>query len=426
MSQASTATANGGNGGFSALKSRNYQLFFVGQFISVTGTWMQTLAQAWLVLALTKSPLKLALVNVCQFAPVLVLGLFAGVIADRFPKRNVLIITQSFACVLAAVLAILDRTGNVRLWQVYVLALGLGIVNAFDMPTRQAFVGEMVPPEDLMSAIALNSSLFNMGRLLGPALAGLVLASLGTAACFGLNSLSYLAVIAALAAMRIAEQPAKKHARGLTEIREGLAYVRQTPLVLGTIVFVGLVATFGLNFNVWIPLLARFEFDTGARGFGILMSALGLGSLVGALGLAARGRIPRPMAILGTAALLGVAELCLVLAGHLDAPLAVALGILPIMGLAMTTTMAMANTTVQSQTPQHLKGRVMSVYMTVFAGTAPLGALVAGSVADRFGTLTSIAIGATVTLVTVGVLASILRRYQGSQPVPAPTAAPEA
>ncbi len=384
--------------GLSAFKHRNYRLFFSGQLISVTGTWMQSLAQAWLVLTLTDSPLQFSLVNVCQFAPVLLFAIAAGVVADRFPKRNVLLITQALSGLLAGTLAILVATDSVELWHVYALALGLGIVNAFDMPTRQSFVVEMVGREDLMNGIALNSSLFNVGRIVGPAIAGLLLATKGPALCFGVNAISYIAVIAGLLMMRLKPVQTAREGTGLQRMREGFSYVRATPAVLMPLTLVALIAIFGLNFNVWIPLLAKKEFEVGADGFGILMSALGLGSLTGALFLAFSGRGPRPRLILISAAILGVAEMALAVAAIIPLHVAIAFVILPLMGFAMSTTNAMANTIVQTASPQHMRGRVMSVYMTFFAGTAPIGAFLAGLIADKLGTPTSMAFGGAISL----------------------------
>jgi len=392
--------------GLSSLRHRNYRLFFAGQLISVIGSWMQTTAQSWLVVSLTASAFKLSLVNVCQFAPVLVLGLFAGVVVDRVPKRTILLATQSSAAICAATLAILDGSGYVRLWHVYVVGLCVGIVNAFDMPARQSFVVDMVGKEDLPNAIALNSSIFNAGRLVGPAVAGLLIATLGTAVCFALNAVSFLAVIAGLLMMRIAPVRTERSGTGLARLREGLAYVRATPVVLLTVILAGFVATFGMNFNVWVPLLAKHEFDVGAGGFGVLLSALGLGSLAGALALAFLARGARPGIMLTTAAALGVTELVLAIAAGLSAPIVVGLVLLPILGFAMTATMSMANTTVQTATPNELRGRVLSVYFTVFAGSAPFGALLTGAAASRFGTAASIAMGGAVTLAAAIVVAS--------------------
>lgn len=401
-----------------ALSHRNYRLYFGGQLVSVTGTWMQMLAQSWLVLSLTSSPLKLALVNVMQFAPILFLGLFAGVVADRFSRRKVLLVTQAFSALLALTLAILDFTDRVVLWQVYVLALGLGIVNAFDMPARQAFVVEMVGPEDLPNAIALNASIFNAGRLIGPAIAGVLLAFFGTAFCFSLNAASYLAVIAALLMMRLPQTVQRTRKSGLGDLLEGLSYVRTTRAVGFTLLLVGLTATFALNFSIWMPLLAKEDFDAGPRGFGLLMATLGLGSLVGALVLAFYVKRSNPALMVGTAALLGAAEIAVALVAGLGAHIAVGLLIIPVMGFAMTMTMASANTFIQTSSPPELRGRVMSVYMTVFAGTAPAGALFAGAVSSAFSTPVSLALGGVIALVIASSLA--LSGVFKSTPLPLP------
>ena len=406
--------------GLSAFQHRNYRLFWFGQLVSVTGTWMQTLAQSWLVLSLTSSAFRLGLVNVFQFAPVLALGLVGGVLADRFPKRSLLVATQTTSALLAAALALLVWSGQVQLWQVYALALGLGIVNALDMPTRQAFVVDMVGKDDLMNAIALNSSLFNAARIVGPALAGLLLATVGMAACFGINAVSYLAVIAGLLLMRL--EPGRRQPAGgdIARLREGLAYVRRTPGVYFPIILVGLVGTFGMNFAVWVPLLAKHDLDVGAGGFGILMSSLGVGALIGALGLAFVGRSPSRRYIVGTAMALGAMEVLLALAAAIPLPVAVAMVLLAGLGLAMTTTMAMANTRVQTTAPDELRGRVMSVYMTVFAGTGPFGALLAGVAATALGTPGSLALGGAVTVAAAIAVALMSRRVSAAAPLPAP------
>lgn len=391
--------------GLAAFKHRNYRLFWFGQLISVTGTWMQTLAQSWLVLSLTSSALLLGLVSVFQFAPVLLFGMFAGVLADRLPKRNLLVVTQVIAMVLATILAVLVATERVELWHVYALALGLGINNAFDMPARQAFVAEMVGKEDLPNAIALNSSLFNAARIVGPALAGLLLATLGAAFCFGINAASYLAVVAGLLMMRITPRPTASRGRGVAQLREGLSYVRRTPEILRPVLLVGLVATFGMNFNIWIPLLAKQDFAGGAGSFGLLMASSGVGSLVGALGLAFVVRSVQRWMVFAAAAALGVFNLALALSGAESVPVPLAMVVLAFVGLSSTTMMAMANTTVQTASPDELRGRIMSVYMTVFAGTAPFGAVIAGLVANRFGAPTSVAVGGIVTLAAVATIA---------------------
>jgi MFS family permease len=397
--------------GLAAFRHRNYRLFWYGQLISVTGTWMQTLAQSWLVLSLTSSALLLGLVSVFQFAPVLLLGMVAGVLADRLPKRRLLVITQSISMVLASILTILVATDRVELWHVYALALGLGLANAFDMPARQAFVVEMVGKDDLPNAIALNSSLFNAARIVGPALAGLLLATLGAAVCFGLNAVSYIAVIVGLLMMRLTAHPTVSRGRGIQQMREGLSYVRSTPEILRPVLLVGLVATFGMNFNVWIPLLAKQDFAGGAGAFGLLMAASGVGSLIGALLLAFVVSSVRRWMVFIAAGAMGVFNLALALSGASSVPIPLAMLVLALVGLSSTTMMAMANTSVQTAAPDELRGRIMSVYMTVFAGTAPFGAVIAGSTANRFGAPVSVAIGAVVTLVAVAAIG-----FWGQQP----------
>ncbi|MCC6945037.1 MAG: MFS transporter [Thermomicrobiales bacterium] len=408
------------SGGLAAFQHRNYRLFFGGQLVSVTGTWMQSLAQSWLVLTLTSSAIKLGLVNVLQFAPVLVFGLVAGVLADRIPRQRILLATQAVSGVLAATLAVLTWTGAVRLWHIYVLALILGIVNAFDMPSRQAFVGDMVAPEHLSNAIALNSSLFNMGRLIGPALAGLILATWGPAVCFAINSVSYVGVLAGLFLMEIPKRERKvSSSTGISQIKEGFAYVRATPVVALTMVMVAFGGIFALNFNVWMPLLAKIEFGGGAGAFGLMMASLGLGSLVGALFLAFKVRSPRPRRMLITAAVLGLSEIVMGVAAHLGVPVPLALVIVIVIGFAMTSTMAMANTVVQSTAPLELRGRVMSIYMTLFAGSVPFGAALAGVVSEKLGASVSIALGGSMIL-AVSLCLLIFSRLGHIEPAIAP------
>lgn len=384
--------------GFTALQHHNYRLYFFGQAVSITGTWMQSLAMSWLVLSLTSSAIKLSLVNVLQFAPTLFLGLVAGVVADRVPKRSLLVLTQSIAAICSAILAYLIWSHNIDLWHVYLLALIVGINNSFDMPSRQAFVSEMVGREDLANAIALNSTLFNMGRLVGPALAGLVLGVFGVAACFLIDALSYLAVICSLLMMR--NLPKMKQLRNrnpVESLREGLAYVRATPLIGHLVVFAGLVGIFGINFNVWMPLLAKQDIDTGPAGFGLLMSSLGIGALAGALTLAFRSRDVSPKRMVVTALVLGIGEILLGAATEATASLILAMVVSTVVGFGLTSTMSMANTIVQSNAPDELRGRVMSVYIMVSTGVAPLGAILAGAVAGWFGTPISILMGGIIT-----------------------------
>lgn len=403
---------------FPAFRFRNYRLFWGGQLISITGRWMQTVAQAWLVVdQLDATAFQLSLVTGLQFAPILVFGLFAGVVADRIPKRNLLLATQIVMAVLAGILALLVATDTVQLWHVFALALGLGITNAFDMPARQAFVSEMVDREAVMSAVALNSAVFNSGRIVGPAIAGVLLATVGPAICFGLNAVSYLAVIVALLQMRIRSAAGGAAGSPLAQLREGLGYVRATPDILRPILLVGVIGTFGMNFNVWLPLLTRESFAAGATAFGLLFAAMGAGSLTGALGLAAFGESPNRARMYLTGLGLGAALLVLAFSAALPSGIWLAMACLATIGFATTTTTATANTLVQTTASDELRGRVMAVYSTVFAGTIPIGALIAGAVAGLFGAPVSVAVGGVIVAVGASALAAQARR--ATAPVPA-------
>ncbi len=393
---------------FPAFGYRDYRLYWVGQLVSISGRWMQTVAQAWLVVdVLDATPFQLSLITGIQFAPILLFGLFAGVVADRVPKRNLLIATQVAMAALASILAVLVATGTVALWHVFLLALGLGIANAFDMPARHAFVSEMVDRSAVMNAVALNSAVFNSGRIIGPAIAGVLLAAFGPAICFTINALSFIAVIVALVRMRIRPVARPPTGSPLARLREGLGYVRATPDILRPILLVGTIGVFGMNFNVWLPLLTRESFAAGATTFGLLYAAMGIGSLSGALVLAAFGESPNRARMYLTGLILGAAELALAFAAAVPVGIALAMVCLAGVGFATTSTTATANTIVQTTASDELRGRVMAVYSTVFAGTIPFGALFAGAIAGRFGAPTSVALGGAVVAagaVTIGVL----------------------
>jgi MFS family permease len=356
---------------------------------------MQSVAQAWLVLLLTHDPFWLGVVAAVQFTPVLVLGLFGGIVADVLPKRRTVIGTQTALMLLALVLAGLSWTGVVQVWHILLLAVCLGFVNAVDMPTRQAFVMEIVGREDVANAVALNSAMFNAARIVGPAVAGLVIGIVGVTICFVLNGLSFLAVIAGLAAMREADlqvgtRLARPHSVGDVgaNLAEGLRYVRNTPVVLLAVCLVGLIATLGMNFNVLMPAMADDVLDVGASGFGFLMSAMGFGSLVAALGVAALRR-PRLSVLLVGGFALGVLELAFAWIRFF--PLSLAAVFLAGAGaIAMSAT---ANSAIQLAVPDALRGRVMSVYMTVFAGSTPVGGLLAGWLASSFGSPVALTFG---------------------------------
>jgi MFS family permease len=359
--------------GLIALKYRNYRLFFSGQLISVTGTWMQSLAQSWLVVdSLKASPFELGLVNVFQFGPVLLLGIPAGVLADKIPKRNLMVASQTIFGLLAGVLSFLVFTDRVELWHVYLLAGLFGVTNAFDMPARQAFISEMVGKEALMNAIALNSAMFNTGRILGPAVAGVILALFGPAVCFAINGVSYIAVIIGLLMMNVPKVVSKAVGSAGEQLREGLSFVRNSPDIMRPVTMVATVGIFGMSYNVWLPLLATDSFNADAGTFGLLFSSMGAGSLLGALSVAFFGNEPSRARMLLAAIALGVVIVSLGIAASIPLPVGFGMALLAASGFSASNTMAMANTIVQTTAPDELRGRVMAVYSTVFMGSAPI------------------------------------------------------
>lgn len=390
---------------FRALSIRNYRLFWSGQVVSQAGTWMQRVALSWLVLRLTDSPVALGTVTTVQFTPILVFSLFGGVLADRAAKRRLLIITQSVMLVQALTVALLTSMGLIQLWQIYGLALVLGIASALDQPARSSFIVEMVGPDDLPNAVALNSTQFNVARLLGPALGGLCIAWIGVAGCFYVNAASYVAVIAGLLLMRPSElfAVAGRRPQGhvLRQIGEGIRYAVTTPDIALVLMLMAVLGTFGYNFTVVMPLIARYVLHAGPAGFGVLTSAMGAGSLVAALGIAYGGRAGR------TTLLVAGATFSLLLlalsASHwwlLTVPLAV------VLGLASVTFTATASTRLQLLAPAHLRGRVMSLYALLFAGTTPIGSAVVGGLSHVLGVQWALAIMAGICL--LGVLAGLL------------------
>jgi MFS family permease len=385
-----------------AFRHRNYRLFFAGQAVSLVGTWMQQVAQGWLVLTLSGDPFWLGVVATAQFLPVMVLGLFAGVLADVLPKRQTLLAVQVVMMALAVILAVLTATSIVEIWMIVVLALLLGCANAVDMPVRQAFAIEMVGARDVGNAVALNSAMFNGARVVGPAVAGLTIAAFGIATSFAINAVSFLAVIVGLWVMhddelhrpRLVPRPRSVGAV-FDNLAEGLRFVRNTPIVLLAVTTVGLTATFGMNFQVVIPPLAQDALRSDAAGYGFLMTASGLGALGAAIGLVIAGK-PRPSRIVLGAIVLGVASL--LLATSTSYPLSLLL-MVPV-GAGGITMAATANATIQLAVPDGLRGRVMSVYTTVFSASMPIGGLLMGILASWLGILEAIAIGGALSLAT--------------------------
>ncbi len=378
--------------------------------ISNTGTWMQRVAQDWLVLELTHgSGVAVGLATGLQFLPLLMFSLWGGMIADRYPKRRVLMVTQAVMGGLALILGVLAVTGTVRPWHIYLLAFGLGLATVVDNPTRQSFAIEMVGRDDLQNAIGLNSAVFNLARITGPAVAGLVISLIGTSAAFFVNAASYLTVIFSLYLMRQSElHPADRVARAKGQLREGLAYVRSRPDLLMTMVLVFFVATFGMNFQVTTALMSRVVFDTGAGKFGLASAVFAIGALIGALVAARRIRTGMRM-LVWTGLAFGVLEAATALMPFYWSFLV----LLVPTGLALISFSTLANSSIQLTTPAEMRGRVMGIYMLVFLGGAPLGAPLTGWVAEQFGTRIAMLAGAVISIGATAVVAVLIARQRG-------------
>lgn len=399
---------------FRALRHRNYRLFYTGQAISLTGTWMQTIAQSWLVLELTDSKAALGLVTTLQFLPITIFVLPAGVIADRVRKRDLILATRALAMVQAVLLALLVATDSVQLWHVYLLALVLGLSTAFEQPARQALVVEMVGKDDLMNAVALNSGLFNGARLVGPSIAGIIIAVAGTEAAFGINAISFIPSILALTMMDMRElhrggrQP-QAAASVLGELREGLSFVMRTPAALMIIILVAFVGTFGYNFITVLPLLARYVLGGDSVELGFLTAALGLGALISALVIASQRQATRPALFIG-----GALFALLLGAVALSESFYLSLLFLLLTGMANIIFAANSNTSLQLATPDYLRGRVMALYMLLIAGSTPVGASLTGIMAEILGVQATIGLLAALCLlgVALGFLYYVTHREQ--------------
>ncbi len=380
-------------------RHRNYRLFFAGQVVSVAGTWMQNIALAWLVIELSSSPLAVGALAFCRFVPFLVLGLVAGVVIDRFDTRRLLVATQGAAMLVSVVLAVVTLAGWATLGVVYALAAIGGLVLVFDAPGRQTLTFQMVGEGELQNAVALNSGLFNASRVIGPALAGLLIAVVGTGVCFVVNAFSFLAVLVALHLMRedelypVEKRPETKVVAG---IREGLAWAAQTPLARIVLTVVTVVSLVGFNFHVLVPLLASQTLHVGAGVFGVLSASFGLGALAGALAIASLHEAS-PRVFVGGAVGFSLAMLGLALVHTVGA----ALVLLLLLGMCFSVFTSSANALVQLASPAHLRGRVMSLYLFAFAGLAPVGGLVAGALAEKGGTELAFGVAGLAGLVVI-------------------------
>ncbi|MDN3359913.1 MFS transporter [Actinomadura sp. DC4] len=393
---------------FRSLRNRNYRLFSIGQVISNSGTWMQRVAQDWLVLSLTHgSGTALGITTGLQFLPLLLFGLYGGVLADRFPKRRVLMITQIFMGLLALILGILALTGTAQVWHVYVLAFMLGVATVVDNPTRQTFAVEMVGPGDLSNAIALNAAIFNTARIVGPAIAGVLIAAIGTGPVFMVNAASFGAVLVGLYMMRDDELYTRSRVpRAKGQLREGLRFVRERRDLVMLLIIVFFVAAFGMNFQMTTALMSREVFHSGASSFGLASTMLAVGAVFGSL-LSARRKRPRMRLTLIAAAAFGVLE---IVSGVMP-NYGLFLVMLVPTGLALLTFNTTANAVMQLSVPAWMRGRVMGLYMLVFAGSSPIGAPLLGWLAEVFGPRSGLVIGGVVSLVAVmGVVALMAPR----------------
>lgn len=393
---------------FPALTSANYRYFWFGQCISLIGTWIQNTGQSWFVLTLTNSAWKLGLVGAMQFLPLMLLSLFAGVIVDRFPKKTILLITQTASMLWALILAVLVLTGRVQYWHILALAAALGITNAIDNPTRQSFMVELVGREHLLNAVALNSSIFNAARIVGPAVAGFLIGKLGIGWCFVLNGFSFVPVILGIFMIRpLAVKRTAQRKRIMVEVGDGLRYIKGRTILLTTVLLVAVVNIFMMNFSVVTPVLARNVLNLGASGYGFLMSAMGVGSLIGAVFVAVRSRSGPGTAILRIAPFIAAALLFATGFAH---RLMIMAALMMATGLANILFTTNANSTMQLNSDDQYRGRVMSVYALVFGGTSPIGNMFAGKIIERYGASVACMVLGVLTVLLVGVIVLTERR----------------
>jgi MFS family permease len=384
---------------FAALKIRNFKLFIFGQSISLCGTWMQTVGVAWLVLELTHSGTQLGLVVAAQFLPILILGVWGGVIADRFNKRNILYITQSLSGLLALMLGLLVITHSVHLWMIYVLAVGLGLVNVADNPTRQAFVIEMVGPEHLKNAVTLNSTFVNAARIIGPSIAGILIATVGIGPCFIVNAVSYIAVLIGLFMMHqneIHRAPVSKREPG--QIRAGLAYVWSVPKLKTTLIMMFIIGTFAYEFPVILPLFATLTLHGNAGTYSAMLVAIGIGAILGGLYTAGR-TTTRETQLVWTAVLFG---LSILLAAIMPTFITV-LTVLVVVGALSVLFIALGNTTLQLTSEANMRGRVMALWSIAFLGTTPIGGPIIGFISDHSNPRIGLAIGGLSAVIAGGI-----------------------
>jgi len=405
----------------SSLRQRNYRLFFFGQLVSIAGTWMQTVAQSFVVLDLTHSGTQLGLTTAARFLPMFVFGPLGGVFADRMDRRRVLYVTQALSGLLAGVFAVTVGTHSIRLWIVYLLALALGFVNVFDNPARQSFISEMVSTGDLPNAVTLNSVAANMARVFGAALGGVIAAAIGLALCFTFNALSFGAVLVSLAAMRSSELfPAERVSRQKKQVRQGLRYVRNTPELLIPLLMIAVVGTLAWEFQVSLPLMASEVFHGGAGSYGVMASVMGGGAVVGGLISAARAR-PRARALCLAAIGWGIA----ILAAAVAPSFALELAALVFVGYGSITFNSLAKTTLQLAAKPEMRGRVMALWALAWMGSTPIGGPIVGWTGQAIGARWALVIGGVAAL-ACGVLALPALTRIDRRPAPDTSPAPAA
>lgn len=422
MSAAATRTGGAPLPTFASLKIRNYKLFFWGQLVSVSGTWLQGTGQAWLVLHDLKGGAgALGLISGLMMAPTLLFGLWAGVLADRYDRRKLVIATNTWAALMAGVLAALVLTGAVRLWMVFVVSFLTGLANAVEMPTRQAFVSELVPTSHVQNAVGLNSATFNGGRVFGPAVAGLLIVLVGTGWCFAINAASFVAVIVGLVAMRPADMHTRPRApRAKGQIREGIAYAWASPVLLSTLVLVFIVGLFTLNFQVFLPLMAKEVFGGGAGLVGVFSAAQGVGALMASL-TAARRSSYTPTLLAWCTTACGAALCAMAVAPWLWLELVFVVA----SGAGFMAMMLTANATLQLNSSPDKRGRVMALYVMMFGGTTPFGSPLLGFISDHFGARSGTAVAGVAALGAAVALPAVRRAAERrtALAVPSPTLA---
>jgi MFS family permease len=395
-----------------ALRYRNFQLFFGGQLISLIGTWMQTIAQSWLVYRMTGSAALLGAVGFSSQIPVFLLAPAGGIAADRYSRRNIVVATQTSAMVLAFVLAGLTLSGRVRIWHIFALSALLGVVNSFDIPARQAFIVEMVGRRDLMNAIALNSSMFNASRVIGPAVAGILVATIGEGWCFFANAVSFIAVIIGLLLMNVERKaPAGPRASPVENLKEGFRFVLDNHPVRAILLLLGVVSVTGMPYTVLMPVFADRVLHGGARALGLLSAVTGVGAISGALLLASRTDVKGLGRWVARSALGFGASL---LAFSCSRNLWLSAILLVPVGFSMMLEMGASNTLLQTMAPDRLRGRVMAVYSMMFMGMAPIGSLLAGAAASRFGAPLTVGVAGAVCMVAAIIFRFELPRFRAS------------